>query len=60
MASRLFEVQVLDVGGRGLQDGLQLPELLDPQGILGVAAVARPLGRLDVDARSTAWSRARG
>ena len=44
------QVDVLDVLGRGLQDDLELEVLAEPEGVLAVAAVGRPAGRLDVRA----------
>ena len=42
------EILVLHVLGRGLQDHLELIVVLEPVGVLAVAAVARPAGRLHV------------
>ena len=42
------EILVLHVLGRGLQEHLELVVVLKPVGVLAVAAVARPAGRLHV------------
>ena len=48
IARKRAQVEVLDVVGRRLQDHLVLVVLLEPEGVLAVAAVVGPDRRLDV------------
>jgi hypothetical protein len=54
-----FEIEILNVGRVRLQDDLVLVIVLQPVGVLAIAAILRPARGLTDRRRTTAWGRAR-